>query len=135
MAHQLPPALASIPAGEARERLLCSLVSDVYSESPPSLRARLLECLLQPVRPLALAAVAAGAFGGFLHRQPWSRLSVSADEALRFSAEQVFELSRYVEQYQPEALRQIASLLTEYPGCLASLSGSWLATALHLWLP
>jgi hypothetical protein len=127
--------LAAVPAGEARERLLSQLVSAVYRESPLPLRARLLECLLRPLRPLGLVAVAAGAFGSFLHRESWGRLTVSLDDAVRFSADQVFELAHYVDQVRPEAFAQVAALLTENPVCLTTLSGSLLLLALRTWLP
>ena len=127
--------LASVPVGEARELMLSQLVSEVYRESPPPLRARLLECLLKPVRPLGLVAVAAGAFGGYLHRENWSRLSVSIDDAVRFSADQVFELARYVDQVRPEAFGPVATLMAENPIFLTTLSGSLLLMALRMWVP
>lgn len=128
-------ALAGVPAGDARERRLSQLVSDVYGESPPLLRARVLECLLQPVGPLGLVAVAAGAFGSFLHRESWGRLNVSVDDTLRFSADQIFELARFVDQVRPEALGQLVGLVTESPVCMATLSGSVLLMALRMWVP
>ena len=127
--------LAAVPVGEAREVFLSKLVSDVYGESAPSLRAKLLECLLKPVRPLALVSIAAGAFGGFLHRAHWSRFSVSIDDAVQFSTEQVFELARFAEQVQPEVFRQVAAVVAENPVCLKTLSGSLLLMALRLWMP
>lgn len=128
-------ALAAVPIGEARELVLSKLLSEVYQESAPPLQARLLECLLRPVRPLGLVAVAAGAFGCFLHRESWGRLSVSIEEAGRYSADQVFELARYVEQFQPESLQQVAGLMADNPVCLNTLSGTLLLMALRLWVP
>ncbi len=128
-------AIAQVPAGAAREQLLSQLLGEVYRESPPPLRARLLECLLRPVRPLGLVAVAAGAFGSFVHRETWSGLSISVDETLRYSADQVFELARYVGQLQPEALQQVASLMADSPVCLQTLSASLFLMALRLWAP
>lgn len=127
--------LAAVPAGEAREIVLSRLVSEVYRESTPPLRAGLLECLLRPVRPLGLVAIAAGAFSSFLYREHWSRFHVSLDEALRVTSDQVYELARFVDQVQPEAFRQVAALLTENPVSLQTLSGSVLLMALGLWLP
>lgn len=128
-------ALAAVPAGDARERLLSQLVCEVYAESSAPLRARVLECLLRPVGPLGLVAVAAGAFGSFLHRESWGRLSVSFEDTLRFSSDQVFELTRFVDQVRPEALGQLAGLMAENPVCLTTLSGSLLLIALRLWVP
>lgn len=127
--------LAAVPAGEARELVLSQLLSDVYLESAPPLRARLLECMLKPIRPLGLVAVAAGAFGGFLHRESWGSLSISIEEAVRYSADQVFELARYVEQFQPEAFQQVAGMLADNPVCLKTLSGALLLMALRVCLP
>jgi hypothetical protein len=124
----------TLPVAEVAEFGVPQLVSEVYREAPPPLRARLLECLLKPVRPLPLVAVAAGAFGTFLHRESWSRVSVSVEDAVRFSAEQVFELARYVEHFQPETFRQIGSLLAENPVCMTTLSGALLLMTLRRWL-
>ena len=128
-------ALAAVPVGEAREIMLSQLVAEVYRESEPRLRARLLECLLKPVRPLGLVAVAAGGFSAFLHRESWSRLSVSLDDAVRFTSDQVFELARFVEQVQPEAFQQIAGLMADNPVSVKTLSGTVLLMALRLWRP
>lgn len=125
----------TIPAGEAREALLSQLVSDVYQEAPPTLRAKLLECLICPLPPLGLVAVAAGAFGGFLHRERWGQVNVTIEDALRFSAQQVFELANFVGQFEPEALRQMTALMTENPNYQMTLSGSLLLLALGLWQP
>jgi hypothetical protein len=124
----------ALPVAETAEFGVPALVCEIYRESPPPLRARLLECLLRPVRPLPLVAIAAGAFGAFLHRESWSRVTVSIEDALRFSAEQVFELARYVEQFQPETFRQVASLMAENPVTMTTLSGSLLLMALRRWL-
>ena len=128
-------ALAAMPAGEAREDLLSKLVSQVYGESDVKLRAGLLECLLRPVGPLGLVAVAAGAFGGYLRRDPWSRISVPLEDALRYSSDQVYDLARYVDQVQPEVFSQVATLMADNPACLATISGSLLLVALRAWFP
>ncbi|MFT3816132.1 MAG: hypothetical protein QM750_00635 [Rubrivivax sp.] len=110
------------------------LVAEVFDESAPFVRARLLECLLRPLRPLGLVAVAAGAFSGFLHRDHWIRFSVPLDDAVRFTSAQIFELARFVDQVQPEAFRQVAAVMAENPVCLNTLSGSLLLLALRRWM-
>lgn len=139
-AHHLPTptsrqAIAAVPAGPAREIALSRLYADFYRDAEPSLRARTLECLLRPISPLGLVAVAAGAFSAFLHRESWGRLSVPIEDAMRFSSEQIFELARFVDQLQPDAFRQVASLLVANPVCLRTLTGSLLLTAVRLWIP
>jgi hypothetical protein len=109
------------------------LVADVYSAATSPLRTRLLECLLQPVGPLGLVAIAAGAFGEVLHRGSYKRLAVSLDDASRISADQMLELARYVEQCSPDTFQQIASLLAENPLAMTGLAGSALLFALQAW--
>ena len=89
---------------------LPELVCRAFASGPPTLRARMLETLLQPLRPLSLVAVAAGAFGRYLHRDAWGRVQVSVDDALAFTADQVSDLAGFVIQVAPDALVQAAQL-------------------------
>jgi hypothetical protein len=92
------------------------VISQVYDEADRRLRAQLLECLLRPFGPLALAAVACGAFGAFVQRQGWQQLSVPLDDAsLRFSDEQIRELASLALQIDPGVLAQLDSVLTSQP--------------------
>lgn len=127
--------LATVPAGHQRGTLLARFVADVYAGAEPSLRARMLECLLKPVGPLAMAALAAGSFTAFLRRAQWRDLSVSIEDALRVSADSVFELARFVDQYQPDVLHQLAAMIADNPVGISTLSGSLLLAALRLWRP
>src|SRR5438132_13457991 len=43
------------------------LIADVYAHAAAGFRARLIECLLRPVGPLALVTIAAGTFGACVH--------------------------------------------------------------------
>ena len=113
------------------DKRLPLLVAQVYDQCDLSTRARLLECLIRPLGPLGLVAVASGAFGGFLRRPSWQQLSVTVEEALRFSAEQVLDLTSFVVQCQPEALGQVGALIAERQGSLPALSVSLLLLALH----
>ncbi len=108
------------------------LVSRVYDEAPASLQARLLECLLRPVGPLALVTIAAGAFGRFLYRLQGNAMPISLDEAARITSDHVLELARYVEQSSPAALLQFGSMIADRPIGLATLSGSALLVALSV---
>jgi hypothetical protein len=123
--------LAPVPA-IGTESPLPRLVSEVFRDSAPPLRARLLEQLLRPVRRLGLAAVAAGAFALFLHPQRWRAWGVSVDDAMRFSGEQVLELARFVEQVQPDALARLVRALAEGGQALPALGGSLLLLAVQL---
>ena len=100
------------------------LVARLYRVSDAPLRARLLAVLLRPLGTLSLVAVAAGAFGGLLGRSRTQDPSVAMEHITRCSTEQVFELARFVEQVSPQALQQVADLLSENPLGLAAFSSS-----------
>ncbi len=101
------------PAAERRRTPVHRLVARLYEAADLPLRARLLAPLLQPLGPLGLMAVAAGAFGMFLHRR--AEGAVPLEDVARLSGAQVAELARFVEQVSPEALQQIASLVADNP--------------------
>lgn len=90
---------------------LPDLIAAVYREAPHGLRRRLLECLLRPVGPLALATIAAGAFGCFLPRLPTEPIEVSVEAAAGISTGQFLELARFVEQCRPEVFVQLGCML------------------------
>jgi len=113
---------------------LAPLVADVYAHAPPPQRVRLLNSLLRPVGPLALVAVAAGAFANLLPTSRWHAVQVTPDDAAHISASQVLELASYVEQKSPDAL----ALLPELIGLdsrlwVGTLSGALLLLALRAW--
>jgi len=114
----------------AMARPIPELVSEVYGQAPAPLRAKLLECLLMPVGPLALVAIATGAFSRFLYRLRGEAAPISLDEAARITSAHVLELARYVEQCNPHVLLRIGSLIADNPLGLATLSGSALLLAL-----
>jgi hypothetical protein len=108
------------------------LVGALYEEAPAGLRAELLEHLVQPLGPLALVAVAGGAFGRLLYRLRRDAEPISPDEAGRVTPEQVLELARYVQQCSPDALVRIGALIEEGPPAAATMSGAALLLALGL---
>lgn len=112
---------------------LAPLVADLYAKVAPGQRLRLLNSLLRPVGPLALVAIATGAFASLLPATRWHVASASLDDAMRFSAAQVLELARYVEQKSPEALLQLPDLLSDSPLWVSSLGGALLLLALRAW--
>ena len=112
---------------------LAPLVADLFAEAAPPQRVRLLNGLLRPVGPLALVAIGAGAFAKLLPSTPWHGASASLDQAMHFSAGQVLELARYVEQKSPESLAQLPTLLADSPLWAGTLSGALLLLALQAW--
>jgi len=120
-------------SGDAAAARIPELVSEVYEQAPATLRAKLLECLLIPVGPLALLAVGAGAFARFFNRLQGDAQPISLDDAARISSAQVLELARYVEQCNPHVLLRLGTLIADTPVAMATLSGSALLIALRVW--
>jgi hypothetical protein len=116
----------SAPQGKADT--LPTLISEVYRAAPAPLRARLLECLLRPVGPLALATIASGAFGMFLARRTWTPVSLSIEDAARVTGQPVYELAAYLEQSCPEVFSQMAAVLGNSSLALATGGGALLLT-------
>jgi len=121
----------SRPAQPAPE--LAPLVADLFAKAAPPQRLRLLNGLLRPVGPLALVAIAAGAFANLLPTTRWHIATASLDDAMRLTAGQVLELARYVEQKSPEAFMQLPELLADSPLWVSSLGGALLLLALRAW--
>ena len=131
------PALAR--AGSAlsienqRARLSAArLVSRLYAAASAPLRARMLACMLQPLGPLGIAAISAGAFGTFLHRRGGPGASVTLGEIGRYSSEQIYELARFVEQVSPESLRALAAVITDSRLGVAGFSASVAMMLMHV---
>ena len=103
----------------------------LYRQAPPALRVDLLAQLLRPVGPLALVAIAAGAFGRLLPSQRWQTVQPSADDAQQFSPQQVYELVRYVEQKSPELLTQLPQLVADPRLWVGSATGALLLLLLR----
>ncbi|MCC6850704.1 MAG: hypothetical protein GX886_12085 [Comamonadaceae bacterium] len=102
----------------------------MYAASGAALRARLLQCLLDPLGTLGMAAVAAGAFAVFLQRRGIEGIQVSLEDVGRFSSEQVAELARFVAQVSPESLQAIAGTIVDNPVGVTALSASAIALLL-----
>ena len=107
------------------------LLAQLYDQASPAARARLLAQLLKPVGPLALVAIAAGAFGRLLPSSRWQGAQVTLEDAQRFNGQQVFELVRYVEQKSPELLLQLPQLVADPRLWLGSATGALLLMMLR----
>jgi hypothetical protein len=99
------------PAGQRAPRLLARL----YASANQTLRLRLVDCLVRPLGPLALAGVAAGAFSAVVVRSGAGGIAIAIGDVARFSKEQVAELAHFVEQVSPDALAQAAQLVADNP--------------------
>jgi hypothetical protein len=108
----------------ARAGRVARLVARLYSSSSLAVRTRLVACLVRPLSPLGLAAVAAGAFTVFLSPSGPGGLSVAMADVARFSKDQIAELARFVEQVSPEALQQAAALIADNPFGVGTFAAS-----------
>ena len=91
------------------------LASRLYAGASVVQRSRIVVMLAKPLGPLALVAVASGAFAGLLDRVNALGATLPIDELGNFTREQVFELARFAEQVSPDALRQVAGAIAENP--------------------
>ena len=91
------------------------LASRLYAGASAVQRSRIVATLVRPLGPLALVAVASGAFAGLLDRVSALGAALPIDELAHFTREQVFELARFVEQVSPDALQQVAGAVAENP--------------------
>lgn len=97
------------------------LVSRLYRGAQPGARVRVLVALVQPLGSLGLAAVASGAFAGIAARRRGAGADIGLDEAARFTGDQVLELSRFVEQVDPDVLQHLASDVLASPAGFTAL--------------
>jgi hypothetical protein len=114
-----------------RRTSIARLLAQLYRQAPPALRVDMLAQLLQPVGPLALVAIAAGAFGRLLPPTRWQGVQVSPEDTRHFSTQQVYELVRYVEQKSPELLAQLPQLVADPRLWLGSATGALLLMVLR----
>jgi len=125
--------LQRVMAGGESTYNIPELISAVYETAPASVRTKLLEYLLRPVGPLALVAIATGAFGHLLYRLRRDAMPISLDDAARITSGHVLQLARYVEQCSPHVLLRIGSLIGANPIGVATIGGSALLIALSAW--
>ncbi len=100
------------------------LVARLFASAGNPLRVHLLRCLLRPLSPLGAAGVAAGAFAAFLSRAGDSEPNIAVEAVAQVSPQQVYELARFVEQVDPQAFEQFATLASSSPLAMATFSAS-----------
>jgi hypothetical protein len=127
--HEQEPALPAPVEAAA----LPSLIAEFYDQAPSAVRLRLLDGLLKPVGPLALVAIAAGAFASLLPTTRWGGVRATLDDAMRISAAHVLELARYVEQKSPDVLWQLPGLLDDGQWLAGSIGGALLVLTMRRW--
>jgi hypothetical protein len=114
-----------IPTRQPGERSRAArLASRLYAGGGAMQRSRIVMTLLRPLGPLALVAVASGAFAGLLDRVSAFGATLPIDELGHFTREQVFELARFVEQVSPDALQQVAGAIGDNPFGVSALGAA-----------
>jgi len=100
------------------------LVMRLYVAADVPLRARLLASLMRPMGLLGIAGIAAGAFARTLWRRGAADTGIDMAGASRISGKQVRKLASFVEQVDPQALHDFATLIAGSPVALATFSAS-----------
>ena len=134
-AHQQPVRRSERDAITRQRFPVARLVSRAYRTASKPLQARMLACLLRPLGTLSLVAVASGAFGRFLHRDPATPDTSATEEVARYSSGQVLELARFVHEVNPETLEQLVGLLADNTMGVAALSASAIVLLYHRMRP
>jgi len=107
----------------SRERsAMAKVVSCVYRSANDALRADMLKHLLRPLGVLGLVAVASGAFARLVRRDGLVPDTISAEDVVRYSSEQIRELTVFVHEVNPDALQALVEQLTQNGMGIAALS-------------
>ena len=109
------------------------LVGQIYAQATPPQQAQVLTQLLRPVGPLALVAIAAGAFSRLLPSARWQSAEITPELAQGSGAEQVLDLALYVQQKSPELLMGLPDVVGSPQVWMASVSGALLLVTLRAW--
>lgn len=103
---------------------MARVVSRAYRGANDSLRADMLTQLLRPLGVLGLVAVASGAFARLVRRDGLVPDTISAEDRLRYSSEQIRELTMFVHEVNPDALQPLIEQLALNGMGIASLSAA-----------
>jgi hypothetical protein len=120
---RLPPTPSADGNADSRKRsAIAKVVSRVYRVANDALRAEMLTHLLRPLGALALVGVASGAFARLVRRDGLVPDPISTEDMLRYSSEQIRELTLFVYQVNPDALQPLVEQLAQSATGIAALS-------------
>jgi len=129
-----PPPAGTVEMASLEEAVATSslpaIVAGAFERLNIRLRARMLGRLLPSVGPLAMAAIAGGAFAKYITHARWPEIPVSFEDGARATSAQVYELVRYVQQSNPHFVNQMMDLLTRDTTTIAALGASVTALAI-----
>lgn len=107
----------------ARRRFeIARVVSRVYRAANGAARADMVAHLLRPLGLLGLVSVASGAFARLVRRDGVVPDTISAEDIVRYSSEQIRELTIFVHEVDPDALRTLLEQLAQNGMGIAALS-------------
>lgn len=121
---------ASPAPGQPSPSPIAHLVAQVYENSPPALRSRLLEHLLKPLGVLALVAVANGIFAKIRFRSGWPDMQLRMEDVQLVQASDVIALVERVQQVSVESVNGLARMLTTSPVMTGSAAAALLVSML-----
>jgi hypothetical protein len=107
-----------------------ALVGKVYESAPPSLRARMLEYLLQPLGVLSLVVIANGIFAKIRFRSSWPDLQVRIEDVNSVQVSDVIALAERAQQVSIEGIDGLAGLISASPIVASSAAAALLVTVL-----
>jgi hypothetical protein len=113
---------------------IARVVSRVYRAANGALRADMLAHLLRPLGVLGLVSVvsvASGAFARLVRRDGLVPDTIAAEDIVRFSSEEIRELTVFVHEVNPEALQPLIEQLAQNGMGIAALSTAALVMLLH----
>jgi len=101
---------------------IARVVSRVYRAANGAVRADMLAHLLRPLGVLGLVSVASGAFARLVRRDGLVPETISAEDIVRYSSEQIRELTMFVHEVNPDALKPLIEQLAQNGMGIAALS-------------
>ena len=128
--HDSNPQPVAAPA--TGEGTVPQLVAATWENAPPSVRARVIEHLLQPLGVLSLVAIADGVFARLRFRAGWPDVSILPQDLDRVSGADVRALVDFVEQVGTEVVDGLAQVITASPAsAVAAVLVSVLLARMH----
>lgn len=109
-------------ANSRKRSAIAKVVSRVYRTANGGVRADMLAYLLRPLGVLGLVSVASGAFARLVRRDGLVPDTISPEDMVRYSSEQIRELTMFVHEVNPDALQPLIEQLAQNGMGIAALS-------------
>jgi hypothetical protein len=109
-------------ANSRKRAAIAKVVSRVYRAANDTLRSAMLAHLLRPLGVLGLVAVASGSFARLVRRDGLAPDTIAAEDIVRYSSEQIRELTLFVHEVNPDALQPLVDQLAQSGMGIAALS-------------